>query len=69
MLDEYLRSLALEYLAICADMQSGAHDAAERRELSSQRTWIHDELVRVLGPEYDRPYDMKSHCRQLVAAV
>lgn len=69
MLDEYLKSLAREYLALCETMTSHHyHSEDERQALSSQRTWTHDELVRVLGPGYARPFDMQGHCRQLLNA-
>jgi hypothetical protein len=68
MLDEYLKSLAIEYLQICAEMKSGEMDADEWQELSRQRTWTHDELIRILGSDYARPFDMKAHCRALLNA-
>ena len=68
MLDEYLKSLAIEYLTLCETMTSHHyHSEDERRALSSQRTWTHNELVRVLGSEYDRPFDMKAYCRRLLS--
>jgi hypothetical protein len=66
MIDEYLKSLALEYLALIRLMASGDYDGAALRELSSQRATTHDELIRVLGDAYARPFDMASHCRQLL---
>lgn len=66
MTDDYTLSLCREYLKLCAMMKSGNHDADERRELSSQRTTTHDELIRVLGSDYARPFDMKAHARQLL---
>ncbi len=66
-IDSYILDLSREYLAVCATMTSHHyHSEDERQALSSQRTWVHNELIRVLGPEYDRPYDMKAYCRQLV---
>jgi hypothetical protein len=65
MIDEYLRSLAIEYLQICAVMNSGEYDGMQLTGLSAQRTWTHDELIRVLGAGYERPFDMKTHCRRL----
>lgn len=68
MIDEYLRSLASEYLAVCALMTSHHyHSEDERAALSAQRTWCHNELIRVLGDEYARPFNMKKHCRALVS--
>lgn len=66
MIDQYILSLAHEYLSLCAEMQDPNHDADARRELSSQRTICHDELIRILGDEYARPFDMKKHCRALL---
>jgi len=42
------------------------HSEDERNALSAQRTWTHNELIRVLGSEYDRPYDMRAYCQYLV---
>lgn len=68
MLDEYIKSLAREYLAICKMMTSYSyHSDDERAALSSQRTWVHNELIRVLGEEYARPFDMKRYCQELVS--
>lgn len=69
MLDEYLKSLAAEYLQLCELMASGEYDGSDYRELSSQRGITHNELIRVLGDEYARPFDMKAHCRTLVSAA
>lgn len=64
---EYIRNLAREYLEICRLMTSHHyHSEDERAALSAQRTWTHNELIRVLGPEYARPFDMKAHCRALL---
>jgi hypothetical protein len=67
MIDEYIKSLASEYLELIRLMDSPDHDADARRELSSQRSHVHNELIRVLGDEYARPFDMKKHCRALVS--
>lgn len=66
MLDEYLKSLSLEYLEICRLMKSGDYDGDAYQRLSADRTNIHNELIRLLGSEYDRPFDMKAYCRSLV---
>jgi hypothetical protein len=69
MIDEYLKSLAVEYLATCALLTSHHyHSKDERAALSAQRTWVHNELIRVLGEEYQRPFDMKKFCRTLVGS-
>lgn len=66
-LDEYIRSLAREYLALCDAMTSHHyHSEDERQALSSQRTWTHNELIRVLGEDYARPFDMKKYCRGII---
>ena len=67
MIDDYLRSLAVEYLQLCKMMSSGQYDGADYRELSAQRTNTHNELIRLLGSDYERPFDMQAHCRQLLA--
>jgi len=66
-IDEYVKSLARDYLFYCDTMQSPDCDPATRRELSAQRGLCHDELIRVLGDEYARPFDMQAHCRALLA--
>jgi hypothetical protein len=63
MLDEYIKSLCIEYLDLCSAMKAPGLAPDEWRELSSQRAWTHDELIRLLGDDYQRPYDMISHCR------
>jgi len=64
---QYLQSLAREYLGICETMTSHHyHSEDERATLSRQRSWTHDELIRVLGDDYARPFDMKAHCRKLL---
>jgi len=66
MLDEYILSLAREYLVLCDTMTSHHyHSEDERAALSAQRTWTHTELIRVLGDAYARPFDMRAYCRQL----
>ena len=67
MIADYILSLAREYLALCETMTSHHyHSEDERNALSAQRTWTHNELIRVLGSEYDRPYDMRAYCQYLV---
>lgn len=64
MLDAYIQSLAREYLAVCDLMTSHHyHSEDERAALSRERTWLHNELIRVMGDEYARPFDMKAWCR------
>lgn len=66
MIDQYIKDLAREYLALCETMTSHHyHSDDERRALSAQRSWTHDELIRLLGPDYARPFDMQSYARQL----
>lgn len=65
--DNYIRSLCREYLTICDLMTSHhSHCEDERAALSRQRTWTHDELIRVLGDDYARPFDMRTYARQLL---
>lgn len=67
MIDEYIRSLCREYVQLCETMTSHHyHSEDERAALSRQRSWTHDELVRVLGDDYARPFDMKAHARRLL---
>ncbi len=66
-MNEYLRNLASEYLQLCSLMASGDFDGMQLSSLSAQRTWTHNELIRLLGSEYDRPFDMRAHCRQLLS--
>jgi hypothetical protein len=66
-IENYIRSLAVEYLTLCETMTSHHyHSEDERAALSAQRTWTHNELIRLLGDEYQRPFDMKAYCRTLV---
>lgn len=66
---QYIQSLAHEYLGVCDLMTSHHyHSEDERAALSRQRSWVHDELIRVLGDAYVRPFDMKAHCRELLNA-
>lgn len=65
MLDAYLLSLVNEYLQLIALTTSGHYEGTEYRALDSQRTAVHDELIRVLGAEFERPFDMASYCRSL----
>lgn len=65
-LQNYVLSLAHEYLELIKKMQSGLYFDTEYRALDSERTSCHNELIRVLGAEFDRPYDMAAHCRRLV---
>lgn len=55
----------MEYLALCGLMTSGVYDGADLRRISADRTNAHNELIRVLGAAYERPFDMKAYCRQL----
>lgn len=67
-IETYILSLSREYLATCDLLTSHHyHSEDERRALSRQRTFCHDELVRVLGDAYARPFDMQGHCRRLLS--
>lgn len=65
-IETYVLDLAREYLAIIEMMHSGDYHGTELYELSSQRSGVHDELVRVLGDGYERPFDMRRYCQDLV---
>ncbi len=67
MLDEYVKSLALEYLGLISLISSHSyHSDDERAALSSQRSFVHDELIRVLGSDYARPFDMTHYCQDMI---
>ena len=66
MISEYVKSLAIEYLALINLMSSGEYDGMQLTSLSAQRTLIHDELVRLLGSDYERPFDIRRYCQELV---
>lgn len=68
-LQNYVLSLAREYLELIKMMQSGLYSGAEYAALDAERTTCHNELIRVLGAEFDRPFDMVAHCARLVALV
>lgn len=62
---DYLLTLCREYLTLCETMTSHHyHSEDERAALSRQRTWTHDELIRLTG--HARPFDMKAYARQVV---
>ena len=61
-----LRMLAGEYVALVEAMQTGQYaDDAEWRTLSSDRTLVHDELLRLIG--MTRAEDMYAYCREMLA--
>lgn len=62
-----IRILAAEYVELVELMREGQFaDDEEYRQLSSQRTLTHDELIRITGLA-DRKA-MYGYCRQLLAA-
>lgn len=65
MLDQYIKSLADEYIHLCSLMNSGQYASADYARLSADRTNVHNELIRLLGPSYARPFDMLAWARQL----
>lgn len=66
-IEKYMKSLASDYLFyIDAMTTSRAYTTDELRVIASQRSLCHDELIRVLGDAYARPFDMRAHCRQLL---
>ena len=66
MTDLYLKDLARDYLFYIEAMDSGAYDLDDLQKIASQRSICHDELIRLLGDAYARPFDMRAYCRQLV---
>lgn len=64
MIDDYLLSLAREYLDTIAAIGSGRHTTAEQYQLDSQRQWTHNELIRLTG--LDPADDMVAYCRRLL---
>lgn len=67
-LQSYVLSLAREYLDLIEMMTSGAYEGAEYRALDSERTSVHNDLIRLLGAEFARPFDMQAHARALIQA-
>ena len=65
-IETYIRSLAVDYLFYIEAMDSGAYDLDDLQKIASQRSICHDELIRLLGDAYARPFDMRAYCRQLV---
>ena len=63
--DAYLLQLCREYLDVCDAMKSGGHDTDAMLVLSAQRTWTHNELIRLTG--HERPFDMKQFARDTLA--
>jgi hypothetical protein len=61
-----IAALAADYVALVDTMRGGQYaDEDEYRTLSSQRTVVHDELIRLTGLE-ERPA-MYGYCRDLLA--
>jgi hypothetical protein len=61
-----LRVLAAEYVELVDVMRNGQYvDAEEYRALSSQRTLVHDELIRLTG--ITERNAMYGYCRALLA--
>lgn len=62
-----LRTLAGEYVDYVQAMRTGQfEDDEEWRRLSSERTLVHDELLRMTG--MTRADDMYAFCRNLLAS-
>jgi hypothetical protein len=64
----YLLMLAREYLDCIAEAKSTAYNERERNYWNAQRSIVHNDLIRLLGDAYARPFDMVAHCRELLAA-
>jgi len=61
-----IRTLAAEYVELVDIMRGGQYaDDEEYRQLSSQRTLTHDELIRLTGITERKA--MYNHCRTLLA--
>lgn len=61
-----IRVLAAEYVELVDMMRNGQYaDAEEYRALSSQRTLVHDELIRMTGLTERKA--MYGYCRALLA--
>jgi hypothetical protein len=58
--------LAREYLDCIAEAKSTVYNERERNYWNAQRSITHDELIRLLGDDYARPFDMAAHCRALL---
>lgn len=63
-MNEQVRELLREYLELCESMASGQLSDTEYMRVSADRTWTHNELIRLLGPAYDRPFDMQAYACQ-----
>jgi len=62
----HIKTLAAEYVELVDMMRGGQYaDDEEYRQLSSQRTLIHDELIRLTGVTERKA--MYGHCRALLA--
>lgn len=63
-----IRALAEEYVTLVDLMRQGQYaDDAEWRQLSSQRSLVHDELITLTGL-LERPA-MYGYCRELLATL
>ena len=63
MTDDRIAVLLEEYLAYVRAMDDPGIEEIEYRKLSSARTIVHDELIRMLGPDFGRPFNMVSYAR------
>lgn len=64
---DHIKTLLAEYLVLCRAMSAGEYNGDDDyRELSAQRTWTHNELIRLLGPDFDRPFDMQAYARSVL---
>lgn len=64
-MNEHIKLLLGEYLAWIEWAQNPHLDADDRRYVAAQRSLTHDELIRLLGPDYERPFDMQAWARRV----
>ena len=63
-----LRTLAEEYVTLVEAMRAGQYaDSDEWQRMSSDRTLVHDELLRLTG--MTRRDDMYRYCRELLSSM
>lgn len=63
-MQEYIVSLAREYLETVDNIRSGRFTTDEIYQLDSQRQLLHNELCRITG--YDRRIDMYRAARMII---
>jgi hypothetical protein len=65
--DNHILNLARDYLDYCLLSDNPLLDRDERATVAAQRSLTHDQLIAALGPDYDRPFDMRGWARRLIS--